>query len=108
MGVQINIQFYSDDGQQHPELQERVSHVTMAGVILGMEQIYRNTAAFDPKTGELLYNDPYPDMEAVKFLSHVSVISPAAVVNILQKADEDDDVGQMAPAIIQPLWEDGE
>lgn len=106
MGVQISIQFHADDGQDHPELQERVSNVVMAGVIMGMEQIYRNTAAFDPKTGELLYNEPYPDMEAVKFLSHVQVASPQAMLNILTRMGEDDDIGTVKGAIMAPLWED--
>jgi hypothetical protein len=106
MGVQINIQLHAEDGQDHPELHERVSNVVMAGVIRGMEQVYRNTAAFDPVTGELLYNTPYPDEEAAHLLSHVQVASPQAVLNILAQIDQDDEVGSMDGAIIRPVWED--
>jgi hypothetical protein len=105
--VQVDIQVLALNEHCKPSDAAALSQFLMAGIEAGMSAgLKLDVMAFDPHTGEPLYNVNYPRAEVNAMIAHVTVASPAAMLAILQNQELDDDVGQVEPAIIEPLWDE--
>jgi hypothetical protein len=108
MSVSIQVHVHSLDGVTYPEEMHRVSEFIQAGVEAGVARVFPNVMAFDPHTGEPLFNVPFADSAASDLISHMHVVSPAAYTQVLltDYIDPADYENTMEPILLAPYFGD--
>jgi hypothetical protein len=106
MTISVQVHIRPIDGQKHVGELNRISDFLKAGVEQAMASISADVMAFDPRTGEPLYNVSYPDASAAGLVNHMTVVSPSAYIGVLLTDYVDTDVIPMEPIIMAPYFGD--